>query len=512
MTRDESKLLHGYLDGTLTEAEMTMLEDLLRRDADARRMLRSLATVDAKWQELAAGPEMQLAAADVPPVAPRPFLPTWVMLACVAAALVIGIAGWFYRPTPGVNAPERGLARIIRIEGKATANGAAVQAGSELFSGDKLALAEGIVEFAFRVSGVHVIATGPFDATLDSTKRMYLRTGDAKLVVPPQGKGFVVDTYEREITDLGTSFVVTASTQGSKVLVLDGLIKVDDREAQSTHMHEGDVASFDRAGHAKLRSRGTNLPELPVADVPITGRSLTGVILGVAAAPSIVPPKHQPDLIGKRVLPWVRSTFRNEEALAGLRRSQPLRFAGIGGAYDTFVERNGIEPFAEKRGWLAWYSGRVKPPQPGRYRFWGYADNHLVVGIDDELVFEGGRRDSTFRLEKLVSRKNHPAYPCLIAEIGFASGPWIELDGSPIVLNVLLGEIASTQTSGILLVEREGESYEETTWGQPKWPLLLTEAPSPQERREWSKLQAHMEDRIRGSFSVSDEDVWEVVE
>jgi hypothetical protein len=511
MTETDIKLLHGYLDGALSEADMATLEDVLRSDPEARRMLRSLATIDAKWQEVAAAeaiPQRSQAEGAVAP--PRPALPLWAVIGSIAAALVIGVSGWFFRPDPIIaSAPDRGLARIIRAEGTTTANGKAVEAGSELYSGDKLVLAEGIIELAFRDSGVHVIATGPFDATLDTTKRMYLRTGSAKLVVPPQGQGFVVDTYERKITDLGTSFVVTASEKGSDVLVLDGFIRVEDREQESEHMYKGDVARFDREGHAKIRSVHSSVPEVPISNVPITTRSLTGVLVGLQGVPSV---KGGKDLIGAQVLPWVQSVFHDETSLAGFHRTEQIRFSGIGGSYDTFVERNGFEPFAETRGWLAWYSGKVTPPKPGRYRFWGYADNHLVVGIDDKLVFEGGRYDSTFRREKLVPRKAHPAYPCLTAQVGFASGPWVELDGSPISLNVLFGEIASTITSGILLVEREGEAYDETTWGQPKWPLLLTETPTLEERAEWFKLQEHMEDRMRGSFSIPDSDVWQVVE
>ena len=227
MTEDQVKLLHGYLDGALSEAQMETLEDLLRNDPEARRTLRSLATIDAKWQELATAESMpQTIDAQAPPKPIRPLLPTWAVISSIAAALVVGFSGWFFRPAPvAIEAPELGLARIIRANGATTANGKPVAAGSELYSGDKVMLADGVLELAFRDTGVHVIATGPFDATLDTTKRMYLRTGSAKLVVPPQGQGFVVDTYERKITDLGTSFVVTASDKGSDVLVLDGFIR-----------------------------------------------------------------------------------------------------------------------------------------------------------------------------------------------------------------------------------------------------------------------------------------------
>jgi hypothetical protein len=54
MTREELALLHGYLDGTLDEASFDRLQSLLRENADARRTLRTLSTVETKLQQLAA--------------------------------------------------------------------------------------------------------------------------------------------------------------------------------------------------------------------------------------------------------------------------------------------------------------------------------------------------------------------------------------------------------------------------------------------------------------------------
>ncbi len=54
MTTDELTLLHRYLAGILTEPELENLEHLLRRSSEARATLRTLATIDAKWQQLAA--------------------------------------------------------------------------------------------------------------------------------------------------------------------------------------------------------------------------------------------------------------------------------------------------------------------------------------------------------------------------------------------------------------------------------------------------------------------------
>ncbi len=141
----------------------------------------------------------------------------------------------------------------------------------------------------------------------------------------------------------------------------------------------------------------------------------------------------------------------------------------------------------------------------------GYADNHLLVAIDGKPVFEGSRYDSAFK--KLgIQRTDNPALPCLIAPAGFASGEWIELGSDSIQLDILFGEIGGNITSGLLLVEREGETYEETFWGQPKWPLFLTEAPSTEETAEFKRLVDHLERKTMGSFTVSAEAVWKVVE
>lgn len=54
MTPNEIDLLHGYLNDTITDADVPRLQSLLRESSDARRMLRSLCTVEEKLQECAA--------------------------------------------------------------------------------------------------------------------------------------------------------------------------------------------------------------------------------------------------------------------------------------------------------------------------------------------------------------------------------------------------------------------------------------------------------------------------
>ncbi|MEO0414125.1 MAG: hypothetical protein AAF226_04120, partial [Verrucomicrobiota bacterium] len=167
-----------------------------------------------------------------------------------------------------------------------------------------------------------------------------------------------------------------------------------------------------------------------------------------------------------------------------------------------------LPPFSVATGWMAWCHGTVKPPAPGRYRFWGYADNHLLVAIDGTPVFEGSRYDSN--LTKLaIPRTNHPAIPCLNATAGFASGQWVELTGAPIQLDILFGESAGDRTSGLLLIEKEGASYEETYWGQPKWPVFLVNKPNREGAAELRLLRRYLEEKLMGSFSLDNSAIWQ---
>jgi len=320
-----------------------------------------------------------------------------------------------------------------------------------------------------------------------------------------------VDTPERKITDLGTSFVVKASEAGSRVLVLDGRIAVNGRsEGERQLMSEGELAKFGRDGQVQVRMRIEQHPdiaELTLAPLTPNSESLRGKILGFDGEPLIPRQKANQDVIARQILPLVESRFQDRSCLNAMKKGSPLRFSGIAGSYRTFPKRSGFKPYSPEFGWLAWYQGKVRPPIQGRYRFWGYADNHLLVAIDGKPVFEGSRRDSPFK-ELGIPRTDHPSFPCLNAMAGFASGPWFELGSEGGQLDIVFGEIQNHQTSGLLLIEREGETYEETYWGQPKWPLFLTEMPTEEEIAELENLREQMEAKLLGSFSVREKALW----
>ncbi|MEM7014086.1 MAG: hypothetical protein AAF585_21715, partial [Verrucomicrobiota bacterium] len=274
-------------------------------------------------------------------------------------------------------------------------------------------------------------------------------------------------------------------------------------------MVEGDHADIVRGGAMKLRSqKHAGVPELSLSSVRSAETSLSGTIFGFSNLAK--PRKKDEDIIGRQFLPLIHSGFRDRSNLEQMVQAAGIRFTGVAGAYGHFPDRAGLGTYEPQGGWLTWYQGEVMAPQPGRYRFWGYADNQLLVAIDGAPVFEGSRYDAVFREELSVPRHDHPALPCLNARSGFASGSWIEVGDDPIQIDILFGETSGNLTSAILLIEREGENYEETFWGQPKWPLFLTEAPAAAEVTEFENLRRHMEEKLMGSFSIPTQSIWTV--
>lgn len=98
MTPRDLALLDGYLAGTLSPADFASVQSLLRRDANARRALRDLATVETKLEALAAGnPLTQALLAPAPIRAPQSVedsRPTWLPrrpVSLAVAGMLVGL-------------------------------------------------------------------------------------------------------------------------------------------------------------------------------------------------------------------------------------------------------------------------------------------------------------------------------------------------------------------------------------------------------------------------------------
>ncbi len=510
---EADQLIQKYVMGTLTESEAEVFAGYLELDEahEVRRRLRLALRADTYLQEAAAYQDEEVAAA-VPKRQGITLERVLWPLGSVLLACVVGMFVW-QQSQEKSTLEHSSLAVIQRIEGTGGKNGGTpLVDGSRLHAGDVVTLERGLVEIVYRDTGIHAIATAPLKMTLENSMQVYLKQGDLKLNVPPQGIGFVVKTDQREITDLGTTFVVSAQPKKSKLLVLDGLVSVAKQSGMgSEYFTQGEAVTFSNGGdHKHLMDKVQKVPE--IAWAAPRGGGLPGALYTLPGG-NLPSPKEMEDTIGLRFRPLVDSGFRDRSSIAGLLTHEvSAPFFGVAGAYSTFAAEQGVAaPLVNRSGWLAWHSGKVLPPRSGRYRLWGYGDNTLVAAVDGQVVFEGCRTDSAFRGLGADVRNSHPAWPCLNSQEGFNSGAWFEVGDEPVQLDLLFGEKRGTLTYGLLLIEREGDSYDETYYGQPRWPVFLTLSPSSEDRQQLLRLNDYLEAKLLGAFSV-DGAVWAPVE
>ena len=347
------ELTQKYVLGNISKAESDELASYLSQDeakADRDHFRLALKT-DFYLQEAAAEMDEQpgAAASSTIKLRERSF---WAF-GGIAAAIAVGLINWIQPPAP------TGVATVHRTEGQAhSAANQILVTGDFLQKDDRLIVTEGLVELVFEGTGVHAVASAPLSMTLHSSERIFLHEGDLKLTVPPQGIGFIVETEEREITDLGTSFVVTAGKERSRVLVLDGLVSIGQKDnAGQQFMVEGEAATFGvNEGDALLRNKVKKMPELSHLEGSALGNAeLTSHLY--AFTPSEFPPAHEnQDVLAKSFLPLARSGFLDHSSLQGLRTESAPPLTCIAGAYNDFSEKAGLDPGTVARsGWMTWY-------------------------------------------------------------------------------------------------------------------------------------------------------------
>ncbi|MEO0415889.1 MAG: FecR domain-containing protein, partial [Verrucomicrobiota bacterium] len=434
-------LADHYIEGTLTAEQAEQVDRLIANTPEARQVFSDYLHDHAAqyWQYISQNEKPQLPQFEAPSK-----LKIWA-LPFIASCLAVLCAFFIFKPNGATP-----VAEIIRAEGPD------VSKGDQIHLHDSLAISEGLVELVFPKTGVHVIATAPLDISDVDHSFMRLNAGEVKLHVPPQGIGFVVETDQKRITDLGTSFVVSADQTGSSVFVLDGQIAIDGAtQAKDRLLNKGEFASFHSDGTSQIKKQSPfDIPEINRPD-GIGG--LQGRMFTLKSDPNL-PARNTDllDLIGSPFIPLIESRFTDQSSLANLRAiPKPIYHTGLAGSFRSLTDDLDIGKFPNQYGWMAWYSGKVKPPQKGRYRFWGYADNHLLVAINGKPVLEGSRFDTSFRNElKGIKRRNHPAFPCLNAQAGISAGQWIEVGNNPVQIDILFGEMSNTHTFGLLLIER----------------------------------------------------------
>ena len=254
-------LADAAVEGRLTRAQLSRLEELVTSDSRAARVYIDYVSIHASLR-VTNGTPIQLPTSTSSVVCGNsdlresvdsgPKLTSWpaistMQMALLALAVFMGLAVGFW-----FAAERQPPTLAVLSETKECKWGAGTlptSLGSRLTVG-RLRLVEGLARIVFE-NGVDMQLESPADLELVSTMKCIVHSGKLIASVPPNAKGFVVETPSSIVTDYGTEFGVSVSSDQSAVVqVFQGRVDTFHRPTGKTEvMKEGSVFFFGNASY-----------------------------------------------------------------------------------------------------------------------------------------------------------------------------------------------------------------------------------------------------------------------
>jgi ferric-dicitrate binding protein FerR (iron transport regulator) len=273
---DLEYLINLYLDGLASRAEVLRLNELLRSDANARRVFTEHLNLDSALAEIAAGmPGKRAALEDIVVLNRQAILSNafaYGVLA-VAATLFISVGLWWWQfADPQTNQYARQLAGADRaLSGNQQNQSESGMLSSEhgspamlideaapLFSFERgpdgklfepgiYELISGVAHLRF-ASGAEMILNGPAQLEIIDSMHARMEYGKVRVIAPPSAKGFTVSTPSAEYIDIGTEFGLDVDRDdgASNLFVFDGQVNVarSDSKEVVKEVIEGDSSRY----------------------------------------------------------------------------------------------------------------------------------------------------------------------------------------------------------------------------------------------------------------------------
>jgi hypothetical protein len=132
-----------------------------------------------------------------------------------------------------------------------------------------------------------------------------------------------------------------------------------------------------------------------------------------------------------------------------------------------------VEDVVKPMQWVAYYSGKIAAPETGKYRFWGIADDVLMVRINSRLVI-----DANWPSMNITDWKSDDDQDKKYKMSGqnVRVGDWFSLKkDDPVDMEVLVGERPGGFFFCHLLIEQKGVEYEKGPDGRPILPIFKTQ-------------------------------------
>lgn len=207
------------LEGRATEAELTRFKEILRNDAPAREAYREQSRIHAllTFQNGIATTHEKTEAEPANIITHRRWhRPNFVVIAA-ALAIFLGVLGWLVTRE---NDSRNGIALEIVSADEQTGF-----TPGQITKAEKLVLTGGALSFRLE-SGALVKANAPAEIHFQDAMHLTVIQGAITVDVGDQAKGFVVDTENARVVDLGTRFGVAVGEDETDVVVFEGEVDV----------------------------------------------------------------------------------------------------------------------------------------------------------------------------------------------------------------------------------------------------------------------------------------------
>jgi ferric-dicitrate binding protein FerR (iron transport regulator) len=235
---DPEVLIQHYLEDCLTEAEAAALLEMTQRDpALAQRLMEQL-HLDAMLREATAGLGSLAPAVNIVKPTPRKsiWLPTTMAAALAACVTLAGT--WLAGFTTDDEATTSAVAVLMRGV-NAEWEGAAPPTGTPLVPG-VLRLKSGLAQIEF-YQGARVTLEGPANFELISVSEARCTSGKLSAHVPPQARGFKIQTPKGTVVDLGTDFGLDLNSPEAQVHVFKGEVELHPDGKAMQPLKEGEA-------------------------------------------------------------------------------------------------------------------------------------------------------------------------------------------------------------------------------------------------------------------------------
>lgn len=135
-----------------------------------------------------------------------------------------------------------------------------------------------------------------------------------------------------------------------------------------------------------------------------------------------------------------------------------------------------VDDVVKPKRWVAYYNGKIAAPESGRYRFWGIADDVLMVRIKRNLVIDANWPGLKGKITDWESDdERNRKFKSGGKEQGLVIGDWFFLGkDKPTDMEVLIGEQPGGQFFCRLFIEQDGVDYPKAPDGRPILPIFKT--------------------------------------